>query len=153
MLRGNVILRPPRKKYHWHQYRTKNLVAQFHISDAMTVRLRSLIKYCKKWNNTHDLTFSTQINFPDSFSSADRCQIHIICEQLKPVHKSTGEVDERRQVVTRIPTTPDEVICVIPSVTPISDNHVRSFNSPPTSPVLAIDYPQAVDRRVHHQLI
>ena len=33
-------------------------------------------------------------------------------------------------------------------MTPISENHVRFFNSAPTSLVLAIDYPQANDRRV-----
>jgi hypothetical protein len=37
------------------------------------------------------------LTFPDSFSSADRCRLHIICEQLKLNHKSPGEGDERRQ--------------------------------------------------------
>jgi hypothetical protein len=29
--------------------------------------------------------------FPDTFSLAERRQIHNICDQLKLVHKSTGE--------------------------------------------------------------
>ncbi len=84
--------------------------------------------------------------FPDTFSLAERRQIHNICDQLKLVHKSTGEGDSRRLVVTRVPITPDGVICVIPSVTPTSDFPDRSVNHSPTAPVLAIEYPQADDR-------
>ncbi|XP_046647673.1 uncharacterized protein LOC124337679 [Daphnia pulicaria] len=86
--------------------------------------------------------------FPDTFSLAERRQIHNICDQLKLVHKSTGEGDSRRLVVTRVPITPDGVICVIPSVTPTSDFPDRSVNHSPTAPVLAIEYPQADDRHV-----
>ena len=81
--------------------------------------------------------------FPDTFSLAERRQIHNICDQLKLVHKSTGEGDSRRLVVTRVPITPDGVICVIPSVTPTSDIPDRSVNHSPTAPVLAIEYPQS----------
>jgi hypothetical protein len=86
--------------------------------------------------------------FPDTFSLAERRQIPNICDQLKLVHKSTGEGDSRRLVVTRVPITPDGVICVIPSVTPTSDIPDRSVNHSPTAPVEAIEYPQANDRHV-----
>ena len=79
---------------------------------------------------------------------SERRQIHNICDQLKLVHKSTGEGDSRRLVVTRVPITPDGVICVIPSVTPTSDIPDRSVNHSPTAPVLDIEYPQSDDRHV-----
>jgi hypothetical protein len=97
-----------------------------------------------EWVGGEEDTFT----FPDTFSLAKGRQIYNICVQLKLVHKSTGEGDSRRLVVTRVPITPDGVIWVIPSVTPTSDIPDRSVKNSQTASVLAIEYPQADDRRV-----